>query len=179
VVALLVIDMQVGCFAPPALPLDLEGVVGRINALSSGVRAANGLVVYLQHDGEVGSPFAPETEGWELVSELNRAAGDPVVHKRACDAFYETSLRDLLLGRGPLIVTGYATEFCVDTTIRAAASLDFEVTVASDAHTTVERPHLDAASIVQHHSKVWEGLILPRSAVKLLSTEEILCQLEI
>lgn len=170
--------MQTGCFTPPAKPVDLQGVVDRINALISAVRATGGLVVFIQHDGEKGSSFEPQTAGWELLPALARAQEDPVIHKRACDAFYETGLRELLAGRSPVVVTGYATEFCVDTTIRAAASLDFEVTVARDAHTTVERPYLDGASIREHHNAVWQDLILPRSTVKVLSTEEIVRQLE-
>ena len=62
-----------------------------------------------------------------------------------------------------LIITGCATDFCVDTTIRAAASRNFEVVVVEDGHTTADRPHVDALSVMRHHNWVWENLIHPRS----------------
>ncbi len=56
------------------------------------------------------------------------------------DSFNETGLADILekLGVQQLIVTGCATDFCVDTTVRAAASRNYEVVVVKDGHTTKE-----------------------------------------
>ncbi len=178
-VGMLVIDMQVGSFAPPAGPHDAARVVDRINALAAGLRGADGLVVFVQHDGPEGDPFAPGAPGWALLPELERASDDALVRKQACDAFYETELAALLERRGvrELVVTGSATDFCVDTTVRAAASRDFAVVAARDAHTTRDRPHLDAASIIRHHNAVWEDLILPRRRVEVLPTAEILGRL--
>lgn len=88
---------------------------------------------------------------------------------RACDAFYETEL-----GAGldrhearQLIVTGCATDFCVDTTVRAAASLDYEVVVVEDGHTTADRPHVDAVSLIRHHNWLW-NLIRPKRQITVL-----------
>ena len=98
---------------------------------------------------------------------------------RRNNSFYETELSSTLKNRGieDLWVTGCATDFCVDTTVRAAASLDYRVTVVEDGHTTADRPHLDAVSIIRHHNWVWAGLILPRSEVKVQSSKELLGQL--
>ena len=46
------------------------------------------------------------------------------------------------------------------------------------AHTTVDRPHLDARSVVEHHHYVWDGLLLPRSRVRILPNSEIVEWLE-
>ena len=144
--ALLVIDMQRGLFEGPESRHDKDGVVHRINSLAKAVREARGVVVFIQHDGPAGDDFEPGAAGWEFLPELERTEGDVVVHKRACDSFYETELSSVLKSRGieDLWVTGCATEFCVDTTVRAAASLDYCVTVVEDGHTTADRPHLDA-----------------------------------
>ena len=40
---------------------------------------------------------------------------------------------------GGLLVTGCATDFCVDTTVRVAASRDYEIVVVADGHTTADR----------------------------------------
>jgi nicotinamidase-related amidase len=99
-----------------------------------------------------------------------------VLKKEACDAFYETGLSDLLEEHQvqQLIITGCATEFCVDTTIRAAASRNYDVVVVQDGHTTKDRPHLDAESIIRHHNWTWENLILPRRVVRVLPATRVI-----
>ena len=177
-VVLLVIDMQVGLFRT-VTRYDANGVVQRINALSRTVRTGGGVVIFIQHDGKQGALLEPGSEDWEILPALEREAVDIVIRKRACDAFYATELQSILEKHDarPLIVTGCATDFCVDTSIRAAASHDFEVIVVEDGHTTADRPHLDAVSIIQHHNWMWANLIHPRNQVEVLSTQEILDQL--
>jgi len=174
--ALLIIDMQVGTFDAPVPQHDADGVIGRINRLASALRRSGDLVVFVQHDGPLGDTFAPGAKGWQLIPELDRAPEDRVVNKRACDAFYKTELKRLLdkTGTQQLFITGSATDYCVDTTVRAAASLDFQVTVVRDGHTTADRPYLDAVSIKNHHNSVWENLILPDAKVSVTATDALL-----
>lgn len=175
-VALLVIDMQVALFAGPTPRHDAEGVFERINSVARAVRAAGGDVVFIQHDSPAGTAFEPGSAGWEIVSQLERTPHDAVVRKTACDAFYETELASLLerLETKRLIVTGCATDFCVDTTVRAAASRDFEVAVVADGHTTADRDYLAAPKIIEHHNAVWRDLILPRSRVEVLGAADVI-----
>ena len=118
----------------------------------------------------------PEPRAGKFCPTLARTAADPVIRKAACDALYETDLARILgnIEAPRLIITGCATDFCVDTTVRSAASRDYDVTVASDAHTTADRPHLKAPAVIQHHNWVWENLILPRSRIKVVPTDQIL-----
>ncbi len=171
--ALLIVDMQVGLFEGPLPRHDADGVIRRVNEIARAVRATGGIVVFVQHEDEGG--LRPGTEGWEILPTLERMDTDLLVHKQACDSFYETDLSDLLEKHGvqQLIVVGCATDFCVDTTVRAAASRDYEVVVAADAHTTKDRQHLDAVSIIKHHNWMWESLILPRSRVQVLPTNSV------
>jgi len=171
----MVIDMQVGLFGESTHRYDAEGVVQRINTVAGEVRASEGSVIFIQHDGQAGGILEPDTPGWEFLPALERAEEDLVVRKQACDAFYETELGNILDERDPkpLIITGCATDFCVDTTVRGTTSRDYEVIVVEDGHTTADRPHLNAVDIIQHHNWVWKGLILPRSQVKVLSAERV------
>lgn len=173
--ALLVIDMQAGSFVETPPNQDLPGVVDRVNAVAAALREAGGLVVFIQHDAPAGETFAPGEPAWQLIPELSRTAADPVVHKEACDAFYQTELEQLLRSAGieRLLISGSATDFCVDTTIRAAASLDFEVTVVEDGHLTSDREHLDAKAIVEHAHYVWRELILPGRQIEVTSAATI------
>ncbi len=172
--ALLVVDMQVGLFEGDSPRYDAEGVIQRINEIAKVVRVTGGVVIFIQHEDDGG--LKRGTEGWEILPILERADTDLLMHKQACDSFYETNLPDLLeqYGAQELIITGCATDFCVDTTIRAAANRNYDVVVVEDAHTTKDRPHLDAKSIIRHHNWMWKGLILPRNEVKVLPTTSVI-----
>ena len=170
--AVLVIDVQRACCCTRPPPRDIEGTIQRINAVTRAARSAGRPVVFIQHcDGE---EFIPGSDGWKLHPGLEQAAGDRYVQKTACDAFYATEL-DALLRRlkvDTLVVTGYATEFCVDTTLRSATSLDYRVVVVSDGHMTKDRPVLRAEQIIAHHNWVWGDLIC-RKGVALLKAGKI------
>ena len=172
--ALLVIDMQVGSFQEDQPRYDAIGVIQRINEIAKHVRATGGIVIFIQHQDQDG--FQPGTKNWEILPALERTDTDLLVSKQACDAFYETELANVLEKHSvqQLIMTGCATDFCVDTTIRAAASRNYEVVVVRDGHTTKNRPHLDAKLIISHHNWMWENLILPRNEVKVLPATNVI-----
>jgi len=176
--ALLIIDLQNASVSgePPAIEAD--AVVRRINALAAAVRP-RGLVVIIQHtDPDEG--FSRDSEAWQLVPALDQKPGDLRLEKTACDAFLETELETLLQRHGvtEVIITGCATEFCVDTTARAAASRCFQVCVASDAHTTSDQPYLPAHKIIEHHNQSLAGLLLPRQRkLRVATTAELLAEL--
>ena len=177
-VVALVVDMQVGVFANPRH--DRAGVVERINALTAAVRGHGGRVVFIRHT-DAADGLAEGSDAWQLLPELVLSAEDSCVEKSACDAFLNTSLASVL-GEKPLdalILAGCASDFCVDTTVRTAAALGYPVRIASDAHTTADRPHLDAESIIRHHNYVWENLIVPGNPVRLASTAELCAALSV
>jgi nicotinamidase-related amidase len=171
--ALLVIDMQVGLFETDPPRYDADGVIQRINEVARNVRSTGGIVIFIQHEDN--NSFIRGTQGWEILPTLEHDASDFSVYKQACDSFYETNLSEILGKHNvqQLLITGCATDFCVDTTVRAAASRNYEVMVVKDGHTTKDRLHLDAISIITHHNWMWENLILPRSEVKVLPASSI------
>ena len=59
--ALLVIDMQKGSFTQETPRYDTEGVVKRINSLSSIFRKRNFPVIFVQHDGTGSGEFQKNT----------------------------------------------------------------------------------------------------------------------
>lgn len=168
---LLVIDMQNVWLNNPANPLfDTAGVIARINHAAAAIRARGGAVVHIQHADE---EAIEDTPGWEIISALDVVPGDLKVRKRSCDSFADTGLDEVLgLSAGDtLYVCGHATEFCVDTTVRAAASRPMKVIALSDAHTTGNRPHVDAPTIIAHHNWVWSNMAVPaRSSLRVMTT---------
>ena len=176
--ALLVIDMQAGLFEGNPSRYDADGVIQRINEIARVVRTTGGIVIFIQHEDE--NRLLRGSKGWEILPVLERNDSDILVNKQACDSFYETDLANVLEKQAvtQLIVTGCATDFCVDTTIRAAASRNYEVIVVEDGHTTKDRSHLDAVTIIRHHNWMWENLILPRSEVKVVPAKEVVSWLQ-
>ena len=172
-IGLLVIDMQVGLFAG-ASRYDADGVVRRANDLAHAVRAKGGAVVFIQHEDE--GDFAHGAPGWRILPALDSRPEDIYIRKTACDSFYRSELDEVLreLQITRLLVTGCATDFCVDTTIRSAASKDYEVVVVADGHTTADRPHLPAEKIIEHHNWMWAKLILPSRPVTVVTANELL-----
>ena len=116
----------------------------------------------------------PDTAGWQLHPELQRLESDPIIRKCTGDAFYGSDLERTLHVRGiqELVLMGYATDSCVDSTLRNAASKEFKLFVISDAHTTNDAPMLKAHLIRDYFSWVWSDS-LARRGIHLLTAAEI------
>ncbi|MEU7213395.1 cysteine hydrolase family protein [Streptomyces sp. NPDC044989] len=133
--ALLVIDMQ---NTTVAMAHRAAETVAAIAGLSERARAAGVPVVTVRQRDE---GMVPGTEGWQVVPELAPREGEPVVDKTTPDSFLGTGLDETLraLGVTEVIVTGFATEVCVDTTARQALSRGYDLVVVADGHTTSVR----------------------------------------
>ena len=177
--ALLVIDVQVAIMDgpdpsyPPAHRRD--EVLARIGDLLAKARAAKAPVIFVQHDQDAFPPMTPSTPGWQIHPAVAPLPGEPVVRKRAADAFYAAPLRAELDARGVtrLVVAGAETQYCVDTTVRRALSLDYDVTLAADAHTFAGDGPLPPEQIVAHHNSTLANLPHPTRAVLVAPTGEI------
>lgn len=173
---MIVVDMQAGLLTGPPKH-DLSGVLDRINRLTSMVRGRSGRIVWIQHCGSADDDFAPNKPGWSFLPELERQEADIVVAKTLNDSFAGTGLRAILESIAPdrVLIAGWATDFCVDATVRSAVSNDHNVVVIGDGHTLADRPHLDAAAVIRHHNWVWNNLITRRS-IRVASAAEILSE---
>jgi nicotinamidase-related amidase len=174
--ALIVVDMQAGLLIGPPKH-DLPGVIARINQLAAMVRERSGKVVWIQHCGRPDDDFAPDKPGWPLLPELDHKPADIVVRKTLNDPFAGTDLKATLDGIKPdrVLVTGWATDFCVDATVRSAVSNHYNVVAVADGHTLSDRPHLDAPSVIRHHNWIWSELITNRS-IRIADTAELLAE---
>jgi len=142
--ALLIIDMQAGMLAE--VP-DAEAFTARLVGLAERARAAGRPVFVIQHEAADLVPGEPE---WRLADEIAPHDGDILLAKRNADSFIGTDLDDQLrdLGVRRVVVTGLATEFCVDSTTRAALSRGYDVTLVEDGHST-PAPDPDSGLTVQ------------------------------
>ncbi|WP_433902756.1 cysteine hydrolase family protein [Sphingobacterium puteale] len=174
--ALLIIDMQLGSFRPYTLRHDTKGVIDRINELSQQFRKSGDPVIFIQHDGTKENCFLPGTEDWSLLPELIRGPEDIFLSKTANDSFYKTDLQTILQRRGvkELIVTGCATDFCVDATIKSALTRDYSITVVADGHTTADRPMIPARQVIQYFNWLWSEMTPIEGGIKVETCDAIL-----
>jgi nicotinamidase-related amidase len=151
--ALLVIDVQRGLFDPDPRPLEADQVVDRINRLTDRARRANVPVVFIQHEYRSGN-LEYGSDSWQLERRLVVHEEDTRLRKTTPDSFLRTELGPLLerWQTGQVVICGYASEFCVDTTVRRAAALGYRVTLVADAHTTHDKAHATARQIREHEN---------------------------
>lgn len=162
-----VVDMQNGVLTTPRF--DRAGRCARINQLI----AAADRTLFIRH---VGPGLEVNTDGWQIVPELQQPAHALYVDKTACDSFWQTNLAALLDQQGisRFVICGCATDYCVDTTIKVGASLGYHITVAADAHTTADRTYVSAPQQIDQYNEIWADLIMPGNPVRVCSTEELL-----
>lgn len=172
--AIIVVDMQVGMLEG-APKHDLPGLIGRINALTAMVRNAGGTVIRVRHCGGAGDDFERDTAGWQFLPGLVCGKDDVVVEKTLNDPYIGTALKEILTGFAPrrVLVTGWATDLCVDVTIRSTVSCDHHVVAVSDGHTLSDRPHLAAPAVIAHHNWIWANLLTNRS-IRVVATRDLL-----
>jgi nicotinamidase-related amidase len=172
--ALVIIDVQVGIIDGLRAYRGGE-VLEQINRLLAKARASNMPVIYIQHDGEAGHPLEVGSPGWQIHPEIKPHEEDLIIRKRASDSFFETTLQHELKARSikHLIVAGCMTEYCVDTTSRRAISLGYDVTLVSDAHTTVDNKILTGAQIIAHHNALLDGFDAGSRMITVTPADEV------
>ena len=167
--ALLVIDAQDALFhlSKPLHRSDI--VLSNIQTLIDQARTARIPVIYLQHSSGQSGIFAEGSPGWQIHPSVSPRQGDLVIEKHKADAFCMTKLLQRLneLSVETLVVCGFVTEGCVDTTVRRASSLGFKVELASDAHTTTDGEVLPASQIVDHHNSVLASFAEVKKATEI------------
>lgn len=179
--ALVVIDVQRGILDLPNLErkkeIDraLDETVRRIAGLIDRARRSSVPVLFIQHDGGPGHRLEPTAPGWPLRAEIAPLANEPVIRKRACDAFFETTLDTKLKAAevGKVVIAGCMTQYCIDTSVRRAVSLGYDVVLASDGHTTADTGALRFEQIIAHHNALLDGFDAGEREVRVIPSEEI------
>ena len=171
--ALMVIDVQTGVVD---YARNRNEIVGRIKNLVDQAREAKTDVIWVQHS-EDDMPL--DSDSWQIVPELKPANGERIVHKLWRSSFEETDLEEILeeLKIDHLIVTGAQSNYCVRHTIHAAIERGLDVTLVSDAHTTLDESWMGelipAEMIVAELNRGFDGYELPDSEV-VVTTAQLL-----
>ena len=139
--ALLVIDIQNDYFPGGAMEL-----VGSVEAaqqaalIQESFRKSADPVVHVQHVARSTDAtfFLPNTWGAEINELVFPVNDEAVIVKHFPNAFRETNLLELFksLSVDELTIVGMMTHMCIDTTVRAANDMGFDVTLIGDACAT-------------------------------------------
>ncbi len=152
-VALVVIDAQQEYFAPLGKLVLPDGprAVERIASLLAWARAAGMPVVHVVHESRRpgATTFAPGSPALAIHPAARPRAGEPVLTKHLPGSFTRTGLEELLRAGGieQLVLAGFMTQMCCDTTARQAAHLGFKVLLPADAMAAMSVTAPDGAVI--------------------------------
>jgi nicotinamidase-related amidase len=140
--ALLVIDVQNEYFfgkLPVTYPQEsLSNITRAIEA----ARKQDIPVILVQHtasDSDA-TAFVKGSREWELHEEILKIDYGHVIEKNLPSSFTGTELKELLEDEGvdTLVISGYMTQMCCDTTARQAFHLGYSVEFLSDATGTLD-----------------------------------------
>jgi nicotinamidase-related amidase len=174
--ALLVIDVQNEYFDGKwPIPEGKTALAHIEEAIDSG-QQAGATVIYIQH--AVVRPdrgvFVPGTPGFALHPRLHPRPADPRVVKNYPGSFTKTNLEEVLRQReiDTLVISGYMTHMCCDTTAREGFHRDFRVLFLSDATATRDNQHPTLG--VVHHTELHRATLITQASTfsQVIPTKE-------
>jgi nicotinamidase-related amidase len=140
--ALLVIDVQNEYFSGK-MPVTYPA--GSLNNIVKAMEGANqkGIpVIIIQHtepqkDSDI---FNKGSQGWEVHETVLKRKYDCLIEKNMSGSFTGTQLEKFLNDHGidTVVISGYMSQMCCDTTARQAAHLGFTVEFLADATGTLD-----------------------------------------
>lgn len=112
-------------------------------------RAAGTRIFHVRHDSGPGSAYDVAAPIGQISDEVAPAGDEAVVTKQYPNAFIQTDLEARLRAAGVthIILAGFMTHMCINSTARAAFSLGFAPTVVASATATRDLPGLDGQAI--------------------------------
>lgn len=138
---LLVIDVQNEYFSGKLPVTYPPSSLGNIVRAMDAARASGIPIAVIQHTAPQpdSSVFRRGSREWELLSEIADRDHDMLIQKSLPGSFTGTNLESWLrkLGADTVVIAGYMTQMCCDTTARQAVHLGFDVEFLSDATGTL------------------------------------------
>jgi nicotinamidase-related amidase len=126
-------------------------VLARLRQLVEAAREAHFPIIHVHHEEARGAPvFAADGPGVEPMSEVAPQGLEPVIVKHAPGSFTNTEL-SAVLGQFDvrrLVIGGFMTHMCCDTTARQAVEYGLEVFFLTDG--TATRDLALRGRVVQH-----------------------------
>lgn len=137
----------------------VEKAILEAKALLERARALNIPVIHIQHDGGMGSPYDLTTDIGQISNEVAPKDGEYVITKNFPNAFVRTELDERLkaLNIENIVLAGFMTHMCVNSTAHGGFNLGYKPTVVASA--TATRPLQAAGGKVISAEQVQDGAI--------------------
>jgi len=125
--------------------MELDGVSAALDeaaALLDRARTAGIPIIHIQHSDGPGSLYDIAGESGAIVSQVAPRDGEVVVVKQYPNSFVQTDLDERLkaMGATNLVLAGFMTHMCVNSTARGAFNLGYAPTVVAAATATRALP---------------------------------------
>ncbi|MBC8092851.1 MAG: cysteine hydrolase [Pseudonocardia sp.] len=130
--------------------MELENVQPAIDAaaeLLDRARSAGIPIVHIQHDSGEGSPYDVRAEIGAIVDRVAPRDGEAVIVKNFPNSFTGTDLNDRLASGSNLVLAGFMTHMCINSTARGAFSLGHRPSVVASATATRALPGIDGTPV--------------------------------
>ena len=100
-------------------------------------------VIFVQHEDD---QLVPQTKPWEILS----------------NSFYKTNLSVLLteLDCHSIELCGAQAEYCIDTTVKFAHGLGYQLMMCRGVTTTYDNPFMKAKETIAFYEKIWDKRFL-------------------
>ena len=120
----------------------VEPAVAEAARLLARAREAGIPIFHIQHDSGAGSPYDIAARIGRISDEVAPKAGEPVITKHFPNSFVQTDLEARLRAAGVtnVVLAGFMTHMCVNSTARGAFNLGFKPTVVAAATATRDLP---------------------------------------
>ena len=121
---------------------DVAAALEEAAVLLDRARSAGIPIIHVQHSDGSGSLYDIEGESGTIVAQVAPRDGEPVVVKQYPNSFVLTDLDERLnaLGATNLVLAGFMTHMCVNSTARGAFNLGYAPTVVAAATATRSLP---------------------------------------
>lgn len=147
--ALVLIDCQ-NTYTYGVMELDgVQRALDEVETLLDRARTAGIPIVHIQHNAGPGSPYDIEAEIGAIVDRVAPRDGEPVVVKGYPNSFVQTDLDERLKAANAsnLVLAGFMTHMCVNSTARGAFNLGYPPTVVAAATATRSLPGPDQSTV--------------------------------
>lgn len=130
--------------------MELDGVQAALDQaveLLDRARSAGTPVIHVMHDGGAGSPYDIHDDIGQIVDRVAPRVGEAVVVKNYPNAFTGTDLDGRLATGSNLVLAGFMTHMCVNSTARGAFSLGHHPAVVASTTATRALPGVDGSPV--------------------------------
>lgn len=137
----------------------VEEAIVEAKKLLGKARALKIPVIHIRHDAGVGTPYDVTADIGAICDEVAPIAGEPVITKNYPNSFVATDLDQQLkaLGIKNIVLAGFMTHMCINSTAHGGFNLGYHVTVVASA--TATRPLQLANGKILTAQEVHDGAI--------------------